>query len=95
MDRRKRPRELQTKRVKFSGCLRQVHELRGAPESIVSKNYTYLYHVLPISHISMPPSKYIKVIVSNGKSADLGPPRERSGKTKKYLTKITCFLLSS
>ena len=57
MERRQRPRKLQAKRVEFNGCLRQVHELKEAPESIVSKNYTYIFS---ISRISMPPSKYIR-----------------------------------
>ena len=37
MERRQRPGKLQTKRVDLNARLRQVHELKGAPEFIVSK----------------------------------------------------------
>ena len=57
MERRQRPGKLQTKRVEIYGCLRQVHGLNGAPESIIFKKCTYIF---PISHISMPPGKYIQ-----------------------------------
>ena len=81
MERRQRPGKLQIKRVEF-----QVHELPRAPVSIVSKSCIY---ITPSSQfcsfpyrLSSTSTLFTTIVVMT----DLGPPKERSGKTKIEIT---------